>query len=130
MSATAADAPAFGFVKINGTRMPKLFELGGTFTTGALVVDQRSDSALTISGAAGTYALTFPACPSGSKALIDISFVAALASAATNARITTINPTAGTATLVTYQGTPGTPVTPVDGDSLRLQFWLDTQSDR
>jgi hypothetical protein len=115
-----------GYVRtnINGTYIRRTNVTIGA--TGAPTLSGASSSGFGISrNSTGSYALTFPALPSGITSYVRAGVALSAATTVAQVVVTAYSATGGTATLITALNTAGTPVDPANGDVLWIELVAD-----
>lgn len=115
-----------GYMRSNINQMYSRRVLVNIGATGAPTLSPASGTGFGITrSSAGTYALTFPALPSGGTAYVKVGVALSAATTVSQATVTAFSGTAGTATFVTALNAAGTAVDPANGDILWIELTAD-----
>jgi len=90
--------------------------------SGAATLTGANTGMTCVKNTTGTYDVTFPIAPASGYPLLTAGIQKSASPTVALARLSAINYSAGTATLITYLATPGTPVEPASGDTLWIKF--------
>lgn len=107
--------------KTGSVRRRVCVDIGGT---GAPTVSGGDTNIGITRSTTGTYSITFPPCADRTLTapILDAGIQVSAAPTVAACRISAIDFSAGTATLITFLATPGTPVDPANGDKLWIEM--------